>query len=223
MGGGAGRCPSWRRLRNSTGGDSLRTHPPSGQRAKRARQGSLSLEGRQPLREGAGPSVNRRRDEVPGEAKSARSPVPARHRENRHSWAKDTPSLLPRLGLPHSAHSPDRSPLREVVTRARRCRCRRRRSLRRYSRRRCCCSLTASPVAQLPPPAPTSTQLSPRAGTRNHFLPEWSGPNPLWPRPQCPPPAQTCLQGGEARVQPRPDGARGLSSALCWLRSPTVP
>lgn len=89
-----------------------------------------------------------------------------------------------------SSLCPLRRPLTPQRSRHHSRRCRQ--SLRHHS---CRWSLTASPLAQLPPPAPTSTQLSPRARD-----PEPLPSGMLWSQPPLAPPTvsasrQTCFQG----------------------------
>lgn len=71
---------------------------------------------------------------------------------------------------------------------SRRCR----RNLQPHSR---LCSLQASPLTQLPPPAPTAPSRprgSKRPGTTSFR--NTVAPPPLWPRPPCPPPAKPALK-----------------------------
>lgn len=158
-----------------------------------------------------------RRDAVPGEAKSTRRPLPAAppatlrtatHGQRTH------PQSLCRPGLPHSARSPDRSPLREVVTIAV--------AVAKAS------DTTTAAAPSRPRPLLCSRLLLQQAPsyprgpkTRIHFLPEWSGPTPSGPahsahlRPNL-------LSRRSSGFKPRPDCFCGLSIALCWLRSPRL-
>lgn len=130
----------------------------------------------------------------PEKPKSARRPFPAAPpatvRTATHGQRTHPPSLC-RPGLPHSARSLDRSPLREVFTIAV--------AVAKAS------DTTAAAAPARPRPWLCSRLLLQQAPsyprgpeTRNHFLPEWSGPTPLAP-PTVPASSQTCFQG-EART-----------------------
>lgn len=177
-------------------------------RARRA-PGSLCLQGGS--RRGKAPARSKEEKGCgPREAKSARRPFPAAPpatvRTATHGRRTHPPSLC-KPGLPHSASSPDRSPLGEVVTIAV--------AVAKAS------DTTAAAAPSRPRPSLCSRLLLQQAPsyprgleTRNHFLQEWSGPTPSGPSHgvRLPP---NLLSRRSSSFEPRPDCSSGLSRSLC--------